>query len=610
MNRIQELENLINKHNNLYWIDNNPEITDIEFDKLEHELRELDPNNNILNKIHSIIPVINTNRKKIKHETQMLSLDKVYTIPELITWCKKVSRDENELFIIQPKYDGCSAEYANYVLSTRGDDGINGIDITDKIQYITIESRGTPQPLKMYPYNIKGEIIIKKSVFKKYKSRLLRKNGDEYKIERGAVIGLLMQDIISSKIYNSNVLTFITYNAIEMIQTLTTLSTMSWEFLIEEVKSNDYPTDGLVIKLFDENYSNSLGCTDHHPRGQIALKYGNPKGESKLLNVIWQIGKTKLTPVGIINPIILAGAEINRVNLHNAKFILEKDIKINDILLIERSGEIIPHVISRSAELNRIDIFIDVCPSCNSNLTYLEPELICDNLNCSGKNIRLLLESIKRIDLENIGEPTLEKLALLGITTLYQFLTLTKETISNLPGFADVSINNLFNEIQKRLNTKIEDWKFLAALNIPGVGRSLCKKILYNLSLYDLGSMSINELCEIPDVGLSRAIEIKKCMSTRIEEINELLSILSIQSKSETEIIKKIKICFTGKSEYPRNHLIKIAETKNYEVLNTVSQTLDILITNDINSNSTKTAIARKYNIKIITYDDFMKLTT
>lgn len=605
MDRIQELEKLIKKHNKLYWIDNNPEITDEEFDKLEYELRILNPNNHTLNIVNTIDPIISTKRKKVKHDTPMLSLDKVYTIPELFQWCDKTSRNEFEYFVIQPKFDGCSADFSNGILSTRGDDGINGVDISDKIQLITLESKEYVGPLINTTFSIRGELIIKKSIFKKYKDKLLRKDGRYYKLERNATVGLLMQE---DNLKTPEILTFATHNLISMILPLNELKKISWEFLIEEIKECDYPTDGLVIKLLDEEYSNSLGYTGHHPRGQIALKYGNPKAESKLINVIWQVGKNKLTPVGIINPIILAGAEINKVTLHNAKFILEKDIKINDSILIERSGEIIPHVISRTESPDRIDINIGNCPICNTELVYVEPELICENINCSGKNIRLLLDAVKRLGLENIGEPTLEKLSNLGFTTLYQLLNLKKEDILNLPGFAELSTSNLFNEIQRIKKIKIKDWKFLAALNIPGVGRGVCKKIMAIVSLYELGEMSIEELCKIPDVGLTRAIEIKECLTNRTQEIIDLLNILKVEITKTQYVNDCKKVCFTGKSVFSRDEWIKFADANNLEVLNTVTQSLDILVTNDINSNSSKTNTAKKYGIKIMTYEDFSKL--
>jgi len=608
MDRVQELEELIQKHNDCYWVENNPEITDEEYDKLVYELRILNPNSPIINNLNSVIPS-NSKRKKVIHETPMLSLDKVYTTQELIQWCEKVSRNENEWFSIEPKFDGCSADFSNGILSTRGDDGIHGVDISDKIPFMTIESKDFIGSLSQYTNNIRGEIIIKKSTFKNYKNYLLRKDGKFYKIERNATVGLILQDSFPKQI-DFKILTFISYDAMVMHQDLKTIRKMSWEFFIEEVKEYDYPTDGLVIKLYDAAYSQSLGYTGHHPKGQIALKYGNPKAESKLIHIIWQIGKNKLTPVGVINPIVLAGAEINKVTLHNAKFVLEKDICINDTLLIERSGEIIPHVIANIPDNdNRIRIQIDSCPSCNSGIYYEEPELICSNKNCRGKIIKSLLDSVRRLGLENIGEPTIEKLYNLGFTTLYQILNLTKENILNIQGFAEVSTSNLYNEIQRLKSIEIEDWKFLSALNINGLGRGLSKKILSKFTLFDLGSMEVQDLCQIQDIGQSRAIEIKDCMTNRIQEIINLLSILKIKTTKLADInISRKKICFTGKSDISREEWTKLAEQNDFEVLSSVTQTLDLLITNDIKSNSSKTNNAKKYGIQIITYDEFKNL--
>jgi len=607
MDRIQQLEELIQKHNIYYWVDNNPQITDEEFDKLEAELRELNPNSKILNQVHTITPIESTRRKKVVHDTPMLSLDKVYTIPKLISWCEKFSRNENELFEIQPKLDGCSADFSNGILSTRGDDGILGIDISDKIPLINIESKNYIGPLSGFNGNIRGEIIIKKQTFKKYKNQLIRKDGSFYKIERNATVGLLLQDNLTSKSNMNNILTLVSYEYMSIVQNLNVLKKMSWEYLIEEVKECDYPTDGLVIKLYDANYSISLGNTEHHPKGQIALKYGNPKVESTLINVIWQCGKSKLTPVGIIKPVVLAGAEINKVTLHNAKFILEKDIKINDLVLIERSGEIIPHIISRTAMENRTDIVLDCCPICKHPIQYNEPELLCTNINCVGKNIRNILDAVKRLGLENIGEPTIEKLVADGFESLYQILNIKLEEISKLEGFADISSSNLYNEIQRLKQSEIEDWKFLSSLNIPGIGSGLCKKLLSNLTLFELGGLSIEQLCTLPDIGMERAIAIRDAFDTRVNEIINLLSILKIKN-TQLKYQNSKTICFTGKSAISRDILIKTAENNNFKVVNNVTQNLDFLVTNDFGSTSSKTTNAKKYGVKIISYDDFNKM--
>jgi len=608
MTRIKELESLIDIHNEKYWNDDDEiEVSDETFNEWMSELELLDPTNLRINQVYGIIS--SKKRKKIKHKIPMLSLDKVYSIEDLLNWCSKVARSEEELFSIEPKLDGVSADFDNSILSTRGDDGVYGIDISDKIPFINVEMSNYMGCLSNFnmPINFRGEIVIKKSVFQENKHRLLRKDGKQYKIERGAVVGLVMQDDFNPKL--NNILSLISFDKYSMVHPLSMLRKMSWEYLIEEVRSWDFPTDGLVIKLYDQNYALTLGVTGHHVKYQIALKYKNPSAKTTLIDVVWQVGKNSITPIGCVEPIILAGAEIRRVSLHNSKFIIDRDIHINDSVIIERSGEIIPHVVSVTPSKNRKKIIIDKCPKCNSNLYYIEPDLICSNLTCEGKLLRNLLDAVKRIGLENIGEPTIEKMIdTLRIKDLADILSLSKSDISQIEGFATISIDNLFNEIKRIRETPIEDWKFLASMNIKGIGISLSKQLMEHLTLYELHEADAVKLNTLPNIGMTRAAEIKTSLFKKNNEIEKLISILQIKQTKGSIVQTKGSICFTGKSDKPRDYWKKLAEEKGFEPVDRVTSETTYLVTNDPNSNSSKMKLAKKYNTNIISYEGFSNL--
>jgi DNA ligase (NAD+) len=603
MNRIKELENLIDINNEKYWNEEKEiEVSDPTFDNWMRELKILDPENSRVLNFYNIIG--SKTRKKVKHTIPMLSLDKVYSIDELIKWCSKVARSENELFSIQPKLDGISADFTNGVLSTRGD-GASGVDLSDKIPFINVEIDEHLRQLKDIEIDFRGEIIIRKSVFQENKYRLLRKDGKPYKIERGAVVGLTLQDEIDSSLID--ILSLISFDKYSMVHPLSMLKKMSWEYLIDDVKSWDFPTDGLVIKLHDQDYALTLGATGHHVKHQMALKYTNPSAETTLIDVIWQVGKNSITPVGVVKPIVLAGAEIRRVSLHNSKFIIDRDIHINDTVTIERSGEIIPHVVSVTATKNRKKIIINKCPKCGYNVTYIEPDLICTNYKCEGKLLRNILDGVKRIGLENLGEPTIEKMIeTLGIQDLADVLNLTKIDISQIEGFATVSIDNLYNEIQRIRNTSIEDWKFLASINIKGIGLSLSRQLMEQLTLEELYNADATKLNDLRNIGMGRAIELKTGIFKNKNEIIKLIKILKIK-QTKGGVLKQ-PICFTGKSDKPRNYWKELAEEKGYVMNNTVTKNTTYLVTNDTNSNSSKMNKAHKHGIKIISYEDFANL--
>ncbi len=479
---ITELEQLIDNYDYQYWTLNDPTISDPEYDKLIIQLKLLDPSNRRLNKIHSAVK----NADKIKHTNPMLSLDKVYNDKDLFKWIDKYARFPNEPYLLQPKLDGLSADKEEYLLSTRGD-GIYGENLSNKIPIITVESHDYTGPMINDPKsNRRGEIVVKKDIYEKYKGIILKGDGTIYKTPRGMASGLLNQDDVDLSL--TGILTFIDFGNFSVLYTATQLRTLDWFKILSDLKSWNYPTDGLVIKLDDVEYSNSLGSTTHHPRGQIAYKAGNPFGMAKLLNVIWSSGKGKLTPVGLITPVIIAGAEIKKVSLHNAKNIINKDIKIGDELTIERAGEIIPYVttVIPAPEIDRIAITINYCPDCGTPVIYSDPDIKCPNDNCNGKLSRKLTDSVMRLGFEYLAGATIEKLIDIGVENLIDIFDLKLIEIEQLEGFADKSSNKLYDEIQRIRTIEIEDWRFLASLNIKGIGRSVSRKILNELTFSEL----------------------------------------------------------------------------------------------------------------------------
>jgi len=603
-NRILELEKLIDYHDKKFWEDNNPEISDFQYHEYVKELSNLDPGNPKINQRRASLPP-SSKRNKVKHSKPLLSLDKVYNIPDLLKWCTSVSRNENELFRIEPKLDGISANYENRILSTRGDDGLVGDDITDKSQIIMLDCTDGEIPLIRNQRNIRGEIVMKKSTFQNNIANLVRKDGKPYKYPRSACVGLLLQDNIDVSL--GTVLTFVEYLRFSFMQPLHIMRSMEWEYFISEVQEWDYPTDGIVVKLADDQYSESLGYTAKFPRGQMALKYGNPIGESIITDVVWSVGKGKITPVCIIDPIILAGAKISKLTLHNAKFIIDRDIKINDVIILERAGEIIPHVVEVKPSEIRKDVIITECPECGGEISYIEPELYCMNKNCSGKLIKNLTDSVKRLKIENLGEPTIGKLIDIGIETIVDIFNITLQELESLSGFAELSAMNLYNEIQKVKNSEIEDWRFLSSFNIPNIGRTISKKILSEVTLYELFEMSIDDMQQINGIGDERSYDLYEYLHSEIEIISELYSILNIKDSKNLKI-KNQNICFTGKYELSRDKLSELAEANGYSVVGNVTQELNLLVTDDMNGRSSKITKAKSLNCKIITYNEFMKI--
>ena len=599
--RILELENLIKYHDNLYWKQNNPSISDQEYDLLVQELKLLDPNNQLLQKLHSPI----NNSKKVEHDESMLSLDKVYSIEDLLIWAEKISRTQNELFSIEPKFDGWSGQYTNQILYTRGDDGL-GQNISDKIPIIKIERNETLTSLKNHKNNERGEIIIKKSTFSEIQNKIKRKDGQLYKTERSILAGLLRTK--ETPIQFAEILTFVPYDSYSIAFTLSEMKSLNWSELINNIKNSDYPTDGLVIKLKDLEYSNSLGVTAHHPRGQIALKYGNPIGTSKLLNVEWFVGKNNtLNPVAIIEPCVIAGHTITKANLHNAQNIIDININIGDQIVVERCGEIIPQITKVIPGDNRKPILITNCPQCGSSIKFETPFLYCENPDCSGALSKKLTDTCWRLGIENIGQSTVNKLINIGIEDIIDILNITLQELYELDRFGIKSASNLYDEIQKVKNTPIEEWRILSSLNINGIGDTLSKELLSNRKLSDLRTMDLLDLEKLPMIGQIRAHDLYLGLDDNSQLLDTLYEILQVKTTTPKNLTKG-KVCFTGKMPNERSYYENLAESKGYTPTNSVTSDLKYLICQDITSTKGKMNKARSLGVQIIPLTDFLKL--
>lgn len=609
MDRITHLYKEISRHNDLYWTKGEPEISDSQYDTMVEELKLLAPHHPILTKVHASLK--DTGRAKVKRTIPMLSLDKVYSPEELIKWCEKVSRSETEMFEVQPKLDGVSAEWDNGTLSTRGDNGYEGEDISDKIPIIKVKLGDYEGSLvALNPRSFRGEILIRKSVFLANQNVLTRKGGQQYKHTRSAIIGILSD--YKTRPEHAGIPELVSFDSYSVPLPLHAIKGLNWNDYIQRWKDWDYPIDGLVVKLQDTNYSHSLGYTSHHPKGQIALKFGNPTAETFLRDVVWQCGKNKLTPVGIVDPVIIDGYTVTNISLHNMNYINVNDIRIGNKILIERAGEIIPQYVKTLEFHGGPQPTLTNCPVCNSTAVYEDPELKCSNPNCSGSLLSRICDAVERIGIENIAEGTIKKLINNGkVTTLSEFLELQIQDFLELEGFAETSAKNAHEEILKVRRKPIEDWRLLSCLNIHTIGARMSKHILKNVTLDELVRMSREEMVKIDKVGPERADYIRSFF----EDINNVKEWQSIILKFQGILDSKQNqkkfngaVCFTGKSNQPRSYWSKLAEDNGFEFHKSVTKDLNYLVTNDINSTSSKTTKAKKHGISIITYEKFNEI--
>jgi DNA ligase (NAD+) len=597
MKTIKQLVAEIENHDELYNRGES-EISDQEYDSLIMQLRELDPKHPLVNKIN-IVKV--ASEGKVKHLRPMLSLAKAYSLDEVMSWAKKVSRSDDEMFLIQPKYDGISANYDGAVLSTRGD-GEEGENISSKIPLIVFRSN-----LENLP--VRGEIVISKDIFVERFSKVSRAGGQAYKNSRNAVAGIMgLKDIreIQSSMKRANAfLEFVEYGIWSEQYALSNLE-KAWNDVAEDMAENsEYPLDGLVVKLKDEAYSESLGNTSHHPRGQIAFKFANVRKESPIVHVEWSFGKNCLTPVAEIEPVDIGGITITHASLHNYKNVISKDIFIGDIAIIERAGDVIPYIAGTRPGKDRKDFMIDVCPCCSGSLVVRGVELCCPNKFCFEVVLKRLSASVKSIGIEYLGEPTLRKLMKRqNVMSLKALFNLSLQNILDVPGFQPKSAQNLIEQINKA--RKISDCQLIASLNIEGIGITMSKKLLSHYTAQELRECDVQDLLRIDGIGEERAKILIAGLRENSDIIDDICEAIEVTQTKGQAASNLPTICFTGKMPEKRSYYEELAKSRGYQAVDSVTKELTLLVANDVSESGGKLDKARKLKIEIQELNSWM----
>lgn len=639
-NRLKELEELIDHYDKQYWEYGIEEVSDNIYESLKLELAELDSSNQRLTKINTI--KINPTNVKIKHLDPMLSLAKYYKSDEILSWMNKVARDQNEKFILSPKWDGIAIKlYPNHLLVTRGD-GIEGENISNKELLIEIwDSKINTarlgynkelifpchrflgkQIVQVYPlvssYNDSerlGELVISKVKFDKYfkSGQILRDNGLKYETIRNVIAGIMNKD--NTDKIPAGLFTFITYGCYTDILPLKDITSKILDDFQSFVKTLDYETDGIVIKLADKNYGKTLGSTAHHPKDSIAYKHANIGKQAICTFLELQSGKRKLTPVAYYEPTEIGGVICQKATLHNWKNVIDRDIQVGDILLIERAGGVTPKVIGsipNKDKTKRIPLVPTTCPCCGSTIIYKDPELYCINKKCTDIIVQQLVYSIKALGIKNISESTINQLyTIFNIENIIDLYSLKQEDLEILDGWGKKSAENFISELTKIKNSEIADYKILTSLCIEGLGESTYKGLCSNYKIDNLLNLDINTLISLENIGDISARRFYNYIRSNLTYIKKLTTFFNIVNsldiKSNISKFNK-SICFSGKFSEKQSTYEQIAKDKGMSILSSVTKDLNILVVSDkseINPSS-KMKKAIKYGIRILTLDEFL----
>ena len=655
------LKNKIEKYNNLYYNEDNPIISDMEYDGLLRKLKEMEKEYPALLEIddsptEKIGGTASNKFSKVEHKVPMLSLSNTYNIAEIEDFDKRVKKiinfSEKIEYILELKLDGLSISliYENGNLTravTRGDGKI-GEDVTENIMEIESIPKKLKEPISL---EVRGEIILPIPNFNKINEER-EENGEEvFANPRNAAAGTIRQldsTIVSKRgldcylYYLVNAenygikthlesikfiekLGFKTTKVFEKYSDFKTLekSIEKWRTKREKL---DYETDGLVIKINDFSFYETLGYTTKSPRWAIAYKFPAEQVKTRLLNVTFQVGRTGVvTPVAELEAVNLSGSVVKRASLHNFDEIRRKDIKIGDNVIVEKAAEIIPQVVNvvfddRKGTEKEIKE-PESCPACGTKLVKEEGlvALKCLNPHCPEKIKREISYFVSRdaMNISGLGEKIVEKfIELEKIKTVVDiyFLENYRNELENLEKMGKKSVENLLNSINESKNQDFS--KVLYALGIPFVGKfnaNLLSKTFKDIDV--LKEKSVEELLEVKGIGDKAAIAVNTFLNNEnnwkiITELKEI----GLKFKFEEDELKEVKdnpikgknFLATGKlQKYKRNEIKDIILEKGGNYLSAVSKNLDFLIAGE--KAGSKLEKAQNLGIRILSEDDFEK---
>ena len=661
---IKELREKIKKYSDYYYTNNESLISDVEFDKLLAELKELEEKYPEYREENSPTEVVGatslkeTKFQKVTHKKPMLSLSNSYNegdIADFIERIKKLLPEEKEInYALELKLDGLSLsiQYENGKLVravTRGD-GAVGEDVTENI----LEISSIPRELKeKVSIEIRGEVVLPLSKFEELNRKRLENGEEVFANPRNAAAGTLRQ--LDSSIIRERGLDAYFYflvdaqnygvkthsESIEYLSKLGIKTTGVCEVLknsselIERIEywgakreELDYETDGMVIKVNNIELWDILGNTTKSPRWAIAFKFPAKQVTTKILGVTWQVGRTgKVTPVAELEEVELSGSKVKRASLHNYQEIERKDIRVGDSKNKEKAAEIIPQVVKSVKELRDGSEIIIIeptnCPICNTVLEREEGQvdIKCPNMACPGKVEGELIYFVSRdaMNIAGFGSKLVENMLRLGfiknIVDIYE-LKNHREELEKLDKMGKKSVDNLLNAIE---TSKTREYsKVLCALGIPFVGKTSAKLLAEaSENIDNLMNMSIEELMEIEGVGDKMAQAIYEFF--RDEEKKKLIDGLKIHgltfAQEKKEELPEDEKVFTGKTflftgtlkNFTRNEIKEEIEKLGGKNLSAVSKNLDYLIVGEKAGSKLKKA-QEIGSIKIITEDEFMEI--
>ena len=624
--RVEELTHILNEANYNYYVNDNPTITDQEYDKYLRELINIetehpelaDPNSPTKRVGGQVIDKFN----KIVHARPMLSLANVFNEDEIRDFDAKIKKEGfTPEYVCEYKIDGLSValiyEHGELVRGVTRGDGVTGEDITHNVKTIKSIPLTLPRPIDI---EVRGEIFMNKSTLKKLNEQREKDGQPLLQNVRNAAAGSIRQldSRVTAKRELDNFIYYLPepekYGIKTHLEALEFMKSLGFKVnpanrlvsditgildFIDEIteKRNKLPyeIDGVVIKVNNIAMQEKLGYTAKYPKWATAYKFPAEEVLTKLTDIIFTVGRTgRVTPNAVLEPVIVMGSTIRRATLHNEDYVLSKHLMIGDTVAIRKAGDVIPEVVEAKFERRtgkEIPFqMIHECPMCHSKLEKIagQADYYCKNPECPKRNIESIIHYVSRdaMNIEGLGDEIVEELYNLGfvksITDLYS-LEDKKKAIMEFDGYGEKSLNKIIENIENSKNNSLE--RLLYGLGIKEIGTKTAKLLASEFSTMDmLIGATREELESIRDIGSITAKSVVEYFATHKDLIEELKHIgINMTYKGRiagtNELVTDKKFVITGTiTGWGRNEIKDKLESFNAKVSGSVSKNTDIVI--------------------------------
>jgi len=655
---VEELREQINHHAYRYYVLDDPEVSDAEYDELLRELQALESEFPEL-----ITPDSPTQRvggapsdlfAPVQHRSRMLSLDNVFSQEELEAWGRRVERliGSGARYACELKIDGVAVAltYEDGVYArgaTRGD-GVTGEDITANIRTV----RAVPQRLRVANppavLEVRGEMYLPVKAFEKLNEQLLAEGKRPFANPRNAAAGSLRQKdpaVTASRPLrlwthglgwaeglrfesHSQSLAWLRDAGLPVDPHITVVDTLEEVFAFtqrwqEHRHSVDYEIDGVVVKVDQIPLQEELGATSHAPRWAVAYKFPPEERTTILRAIEVHTGRTGIvTPFARLEPVFISGVTVTTATLHNEDEVARKDVRVGDTVIVRRAGDVIPEVVgpvvSKRPKGARPWTFPKRCPSCGTELVRREGEAYwrCPNKRaCPSQNVEWLFAFASRgaMDIEGLGYKTGYLLIDLGwIQDPADVYSLTAEQLEQLPGFAEKRIENLLTAIEASKDRPV--WRLLVALNIPHVGSTVARLLTQAFPSIDrLAAASEEEIAQVEGVGpiIARSVaewfadEHNRRLLEKLRAAGVRMEDPEPERPPEGPLSGKTIVLTGGLGAMSREEATRAAEQAGAKVTSTVSKKTDFVVAGE--SPGSKLAKAEQLGVEIVDEKEFLR---